>query len=852
MAENGGGRADLALSWRLARRELRGGLKGFRIFVGCLLLGVAAIAGVGSLSEAMLAGLRSDARALLGGEVEVRLIHRDATAEERAWIEANSARASRTAELRAMLRPAGEAASAERMLVELKAVDTAYPLYGAVETEPRGDLQELLDEKDGLWGALVDESVLSRMEAAPGDRVRLGDLTYEIRGTVVGEPDRATRAFTLGPRVMVSRASLDETGLVQPGSLIYHHYRVDLPPNADFGRWRAQINEAFPDAGWRVRGLDNAAPGIQRLVDRVGLFMTLVGLTALLVGGVGVANAVRSYLDEKRPVIATLKCLGAPARLVFQVYLLQVLTLAGFGILGGLALGAVTPTLAGPLLAEQLNFRIAGGVYPAPLILAAAFGLLTTLAFTLWPLARAQTIPAAALFRDVVERASSRLPFWAWMAIGGSIAALAALAVLSADDRVFALGFVGGAVATLALFRLAAAGIEKLAARLPRPRLPGLRLALANLHRPGAATGSVVTSLGLGLTVLVAIALIRGNLDRQVMQTMPEDAPGFYFIDIQPQQVEPFLELVRGHPGVEEVRSVPMLRGRITKVNGTRPEDMTIPEDVAWVFRGDRGLTWTRAAPDGTEITRGQWWPQDYGGEVQLVSLDAEVGRALGLKVGDSLTVNVLGRELTAEIANFRRIEWQDLTINFVMVFSPGLLQQAPQTHLATVKMDPAEELALQQKVTEAFPNVSAIRVKEALERFAGILQNITVAVTATAGVTLIAGILVLAGAVAAGHHRRIYDAVVLKVLGATRRNVGRAFLLEYGLMGLITAAIAAGAGTLAAWVVLTQVMQAEFAFLPLHVTATALVAAALTLAFGFFGTWQALAEKAAPHLRNE
>jgi len=833
---------------RLARRELRGGLKGFRIFLGCLLLGVGAIAGVGTLSESMLRGLADDGRALLGGDVELRTIHTPIDDAQGDWLAAHSARTSRTVELRAMARRSD---GAGQTVVELKAVDDAYPLYGTVRTDPPQPLAAALGRADGRWGVLVAPSLATRLDLAPGDTLKLGDARFTVRGTLTREPDRATQAFTLGPRVLVHRDSLAAAGLVQPGSLVYYHYRVQLPDGVAAGPWRDRLDSAFPDAGWRVRGLDDAAPGLTRMVGRVTLFMTLVGLTALLVGGVGIANAVRAYLDGKRATIATLKTLGAPARLVFQTYMAQVMALALGGIAGGLTLGAAVPLVAGPVLGSYLNFDLAVGLYARPLAMAALFGVLTTVAFTLWPLARAQAIPAAALFRDAGAQRAGPIPARTWLGLLGAGTALAALAVWTAQDRLFALGFVAGALGAMLAFWLAGLGVIALARRLPRARRPGLRLAIANLYRPGAPTGSVILSLGLGLTVLVAIALIEGNLARQVQEDMPRNAPAFYALDIQGAQVAAFTEATRAVEGVGEVNTVPMLRGRILRVNGTRVAELQIPEDVRWVFQGDRGITWARAVPENSRVVRGQWWPAEYSGP-PLVSIDAELGRQMGLKIGDTFTVNVLGRNITAEIANFREIEWSELRINFVMVFSPGLLSNAPQSYLATIHLPPGQEPTLESVVAESFPNVSLIRVRDVLDRISEVLGNIAVAVRSTASVTLLAGTLVLAGAVAAGHRRRVYDAVVLKVLGATRRDLAVAYTLEYGLLGLVTGLIAAAMGSAAAWVVMTEVMDSPFTFLPGTVAATAVLAAAATLAFGYAGTWRALRQKAAPLLRNE
>jgi putative ABC transport system permease protein len=852
-------RAPWTLPLRLARRELRGGLKGFRIFLACLALGVAAIAGVGSVASSVTAGIAADARVLLGGDLALRLLYRPATAEQQTFL-MEAGTLSETREMRAMARPARSDDGSRTVLVELKAVDRAYPLYGTVRLAPDRPLAEVLAFRGGVWGAAADVGLAERLGLALGDRVRVGEADYELRALIESEPDRGADVFSLGPRLMLSLDGLAETGLMQPGSLIEYHYRLKLPADASADTVTAALNERFPNAGWRIRGLTEAAPGVQRFVDRTSLFLTLVGLSALLVGGVGVSNAVRSYLESKTATVATLKCLGAPGGLVFRLYLAQILFLALGGIALGLVVGALAPLGVAGLLSERLGITARLGPYPGPLLLAAAFGLLTALGFSLWPLARARDVPAASLFRNLVSpaRAWPRWPDLAAVGLAGL--ALAGLAVATATDRGLAAWFVLGAAVALLIFRLAGLAIRAAARRANEVsgesgrgrRSAALRLALANLYRPGAPTVSVVLSLGLGLTVLVAVALIEGNLKHQIGETMPEQAPSFYFIDIQPQQVEAFEALVASQPGVSDLRRVPMLRGRITALDGVPAAEVTPPPDAAWVLRGDRGITWSATVPEGSRLVAGEWWPADYDGP-PLISLEAEIARAFGLTIGDTITVNVLGREITGTIANLRELDWSTLTINFVMVFSPGLLESAPQTHIATVRAEPEAELALQRAVADAFANVSAIRVKEALEAVGRILSAVGDAIRATAAITLAAGVLVLAGAIAAGHRRRVYDAVVLKVLGATRRDVARAFLLEYGLLGLVTAALAAAIGTAAAYFFLTQAMRdGEWVFLPGVVVATALLGTAITLGLGFLGVWRALGAKAAPLLRNE
>ncbi|MDO9126210.1 MAG: ABC transporter permease, partial [Parvibaculum sp.] len=333
-----GGEASFALAARLARRELRGGLKGFRVFIACLALGVAAIAGVGSVSSALTHGLAEGGQEILGGDIAIRLIHREATPEERAFI-SDGTSVSASAEMRAMARGADETAERSQTLVELKAVDGVYPLYGEMELSPEMPLADALAIRDGRPGLVVEPNLLTRLGVEPGDLVRIGDAEFELRASIAREPDRVSDGFALGPRAMIAADALPLTGLVQPGSLVNYHYRVRLPDDArspqQIAAWVEALNERFPDAGWRVQDRSDSAPGVRRFVERVALFLSLVGLTALVVGGVGVANAVKSYLDGKRTVIATFKCLGAPGPLIFRLYLMQVMALAAVGILIG-------------------------------------------------------------------------------------------------------------------------------------------------------------------------------------------------------------------------------------------------------------------------------------------------------------------------------------------------------------------------------------------------------------------------------------------------------------------------------------------------------------------------------------
>ncbi|HEX4194030.1 MAG TPA: FtsX-like permease family protein, partial [Stellaceae bacterium] len=667
----------IGLAWRLAKRELRGGLKGFGILLTCLCLGVAVIAGIGSLGASINAGLNGDARALLGGDIEFSLAQRPADQAEIDFLGAQGT-LSRATRLRAMAiaeRGAIAESGAARSLIELKAVDRAYPLYGSITLDPPLPLDAALAQRDGAWGAVVAPTLLDRLGLKLGDAIHIGSTRFILRATLAHEPDSVS-GFELGPRVMVSQAALTATGLLAPGSLVAYAYRLRLPPAGDAASVIEAAKAKFPEAGWRIRSFADAAPNLQELLDRVTVFLTLVGLTTLLVGGVGIANAVESYLTTKMDTIATLKCMGASRRLVFWIYLAQIMTLALGGILLGLLIGIAVPFAAIPLLPAALPVEAQLGIYPLPLLLAAAYGILATLCFAAWPIGAACETRAATLFRNALAPTRARpalLP--AIIAIGAALLLLV-LAMASAPDRTVAAWFIAGAAGALIVFRLAAQGMMKLAALAGRPRLPGLRLALANLHRPGATTVGIVASLGLGLAVLVAVGLVHGDLATELSESLPQRAPSFFFIDIPSDQVTAFDKLLAGMPGVSDVRQVPSLRGRISALNGVPVEKAFVGPDARWATSSERGLTYAASLPAGSRLVAGEWWPADYRG-APLVSFAADLARGMKLKVGDTITINVLGRDVTATIANLREIDWTSLNINFAIVLSPGTLDGA-------------------------------------------------------------------------------------------------------------------------------------------------------------------------------
>jgi putative ABC transport system permease protein len=834
--------SDMGLAFRFAMRDLRGGLKGLRLLIACLVLGVAAIAGVGALSSAILANLAAQGQVLLGGDVELRSTNHEITPDQLAALKANGP-TSQTAVLSAMVRnPVTDSA----LLGQLKAVDATYPLYGDFTLRDGGPAQARL----GNNGVVVDASLAERLSLKTGDTLAIGRGSFIVRGVIASEPDKAGEGFALGPSVIIGLAALPQTDLIQPGSLVRYHYRLKLPVAKAVKPVTDALSARFPNADWRLQDRSNGAPGVRRFVDQLGQFLTLVGLTALMVSGLGVANAVAAHLERKTGSIATLKSLGAASALIFRMYLIEIALVASAAIGVGLVLGSFVPTVAAQFLADKIPVPPKAGIYPGALALAAAFGILVALAATIWPLARARETPPARLFRAKIAGLDRQPQRRFVVAIGVSVLAAIGLAIFSSDEKWLAAGVIGGGAALLLILRGIAAGISALARRLPVIKQPLLRLSIANLHRPGSSAPAVVTALGLGLSLFATLAVVESNLSAAVMQDVPARAPAFFFIDVPGEQKAAFSQTVQAVPGAKNLILVPGLRGPITRINNTPVEDFKpVNPKEAWVLRGDRGLTYAQKLPDGNKVVAGTWWPQNYAGPPAL-SFDAEQAAALGIGLGDTVTVSVLGNEVTATITSLRQIDWQSFGFNFVMVFAPGVLDGAPHGFMATVEATPKAADQLMRDVSRTYPTISVVRIKEVLTQISGILGQISTAVRATALVTVLAGILVLIGAIAMVQQARTYDAVILKLLGATRAQVLRAYLSEYLLLGATAGAVAVLAGCGAGWFVVTKVLDLPWTMPWLPLALTAFGGALVTIFLSLAGAYTVLRARPNQSLR--
>jgi putative ABC transport system permease protein len=788
------------LTWSIAWRDLRGISGGFRLLATALVLGVAGIAAVGSIADGLLEGARASAREAVGGDLSFRLFHRQPTADERFFLGAFG-ELGEVAELRTRAaRPDGAAAT----LVELKAIDGAYPLYGSLVLDPPLTPEAVLGlDAAGRWGAVVDDDLLGALDLVIGDGLRLGSVDVAIRARLVAEPDRALRAFALGPRVLISQPALTASGLATPDAALYWYSRLRLPVGQDSAAVLAAVEARFPNAGWRIVDAADGIPGIERSIALGRAVVLSLALAMLVIGGVGIAGAVTAHLGEKTPNIAILKTLGATGRQVTAIYLAQLLVVAVAATAAGLLLGALAATAIGSGLPVAGHGLLR--LQPQALALAGGMALVTTLLFALRPLERAVRTSPMALLRLPVARPlpgdSRHGPNrWTTLVGAGLALALGGLVLVASELPLLAAVVLLSLLVIGAFFSLWARLLAAAARRL-RPAFghaPLIRLALANLSGPGAPTRGTVAALGLGLTALVAVSTLQVLAIRHVAATLPATAPDLVVINLPSQAGETLHRLIGERSDAARMRVAPFLHGRVTHLEGTPVRDARVPRDLAWVVRGDRGLSWPLQAigrPEAEPTSRRQG-----------ASLAADVAARLGLERGSRLTLDVQGEALELTVTGLHEVDWTGLDLDFPILLEPPA-DPPPHSLVAAVWLaagaDPEPLIAV---LGEHYPAAPVIRVADVLGTLGDFLGRLGRALQIATLATLLAAGLVLAGGIAAGYRQRAAQGAILLTQGATRRQLARAAALELGLVGLASALPAVVLGNLVAGLVATRI----------------------------------------------
>ena len=838
------------LSFRFAARELRSGVRGFRIFIACLALGVAAIAAAGSTAEAFRRGLASESREILGGDVVVSA-DRALTAKERKVLE-GAGRVTYSVAVRGM----AEAPSGERRMVELRGVDRAYPLAGSVElTNAAGrpvSMADALRSEGGVPGAAVETDLLNRLRLGLGQTFTVGDKPFIARAILVSEPDRLTRGFALGPRVLTRMEAFEAAGFMtapgfsgQAGRLILNGSQS--PPEAS-----QRLRKQMPDAGLGFRDRTRAAVGIDRMIAQLEYFLGFVGLASLVAGGLGVAGAVTAYLEGKTPSIATLKALGAEAALIRNLYLIQIAVLAGLGVAIGLVLGAAAPFLLGAIAKDALPVPALFALYPKPLLRAAAFGVLAAAAFSLGPLARARATRPSTLFRrELAGRPAISLE------LAGAVLAglgLAALSIYTAPTRIAAAVMIGGVVVTFAVLwllgRLAVIAGGRARALASGP----VRVGLANLAGPRSAARTATPAIGLGVALLAAVVLIQSSLLAEVRVTAPRTAPSLVFTEVPGARAAEFdavIGKVLGPLTPDRYQRWPFLTGRISAIRGAGIDRSKITRDQRWAFDRDIRMALVDREPPGSETDTGRWWTAGYQGP-PLVAIDKDAADAARLRVGDAITLTVLGRDMQARVAVIRQVGFGGFGPSFTVIIDPHALEGAVLTNVAIAKANQAQEAAILRALSGGFSDVNVISVREQLEAATGMFDRLALAIRGAASVAALAGLLVLVGAITAGARARAREAATLKVLGASRGQILAAYAVEYGAVGLIAGVAGVALGYGAAWPVVVQVFKISWAVDWAGVAALVGAAALLAALGGLAAAFTALSQRPAPVLRAE
>ncbi len=837
------------LSLRFARRELRSGLKGFWIFLACLALGVAAIAAAGSTAEAFRRGLASQAGEILGGDIALTVEQMRFSASERRSF-AGLGQTSWAVSTRAM----AQSLEGRRRLVELRGVSERYPLAGTVELRGASSLESALSQgPDGTFGAVIEQDLLNRLSLKLGDRFQVGSLPLIARAVLIQEPDRLSRGFALGPRVLVRDAAVEQGGFLTSGLPFSETTRILLPPGASLEAAKARLQKLLPLGQARVRDRNDAAPGIHRLIDQLEYFLGFIGLAALVAGGLGVYGAVSAYLDSKTASIAVLKALGADSDLIRNTYLLQIGALAGLGIVLGLALGAIAPLILGAAIGNSLPIPALFAIYPGPLIKAGAFGVLGAAAFSLGPLGTARATTPAALFRQTTQ---SGFHLSAETLLSGLAAlGLAALAIAMAPTPIAAVVMMVGVIVAFGLLwgigRLGAFVAGRLRAKTKGP----LRLALANLAGPGSAARTAAPAIGLGVALLAAVVLIQSSLLRQVAEIAPQTAPALVFTDIPGDTAADFDQVVAVAFGRTLTPDIylraPFATGRILRVRGSQVDTNSIPRQQRWAYDQDISVSALGAEPANSGIVAGQWWPSNYAGP-PLIAVEVEAAKGANIKVGDTLTVSLLGREIEAKVAVLRHVDFGGFNASFPLVVSANTLAGASLRQVAIAKASRGQEAAVTEALGRDFAGVNVISVREQLEAATDLFNRLALAIRGAAAVAALAGLLVLVGAIAARAQARTREAAILKALGASRGQILAAYVMEYGAVGIIAGAAGVGLGYAAAWPVVVLVFKAHWAVDWGGVFTLVLGAAVIAGFGGLAASMQALSKRPAAALRAD
>ena len=850
------GKLTLRQLFALALAETRGAGKRFLFFVICLAIGVGALMTIKSVSDIMEQGILKESKSLLAGDIEIKS----------SWPQSQADRAYQKQalpesefqflrEVHAMARfPSNIGGRNGTLLVELKSLPTEpplYPYYGILKTKPALPINELLKGS----GALVDPNFLLKTKLNVGHTFQLGSVTAHIAGVIEGEPDRISLAFSLGPRVMVSNATLDRSQLIAPGSRIRYKTLIRLPKDTDPEQAVGLLEFGLKDKGTSIRTYRDMESNLTSSVDRMGKYLGSVGVIALLMGGIGIAMIIRTFMAQKLDTIAILNCLGATSRTVFHVYLLQAVLLGLIGSGLGVGIGYGLQYLLPSKMSGLLNIQFEPGFLWVPAAQSLSLGMITTLLFTVWPLIRAVRTRPLRLFRHIAEEEElskgSRRERWIMSALLGL--GLAAILIWQAESLrrgmvfLIALGVSAGLLAGISALLL------KTLRTLPPSKRMTRRYGLANLYRPNNQAVSIITALGIGIMLVLSIRLVQMDMIDMLNKNTDIKPPNFFFIDIQRDQTETFKKVVRKTAPDAKLELTPLVRSRLHSIDDRTIENWQYQNkhEEEWFITREFVLTYMEGEPPQDNIIiDGRWWSQEES-KLAQVSLEKDAARRLGATLGSQLTVDIQGIPVTAEVTSIRKVSWRNIRTNFYMIYSPGALAQAPVTYVGTVSLDQTQEMALQAAVVNALPNVTALSTRNIVNTVESVVNKLLTLVDFMSGFAIVSGLFILSGAIASTKFRRLKESAILKTLGAKRSVVASILGYEYAMLGVIAATIGVLLSAGLSWAVMEYIVKSDWHLRVVPLAWALVTAVILTTVTGILSSLDVLRNKPVHTLRK-
>jgi len=839
---------------RVGLKDMHGGLGRFGLLVACLAVGTALIAGVSSVGASIRQAVNENAAIIMGGDIELSRADRGATEDELEIMRGFG-------RLATVIDTNVRAELGERdAFVDLISINETYPLLGAVgsaELPSDESPYNFLAPRDGLPGALVSALMLDQLGIAVGDTFELGGTPFQARGILASVPDSAVRGFRLGLPALVTIEGLgglaDRTSPL-PGLGTWFRYKIALA-QGDAEAGKAAIGEALADRGWTIKSARDGLGPMVRYYDLFMRFLVIVGLASLLIGGVSVWTGISAYIAERGNVIAVLRAMGAGRARIFTHFATQVATLALVGVGIGLAVGASVALLALPAVGRAVGINLAPALHLQPLAVAAGVGMLTAFAFSYIPLVQAQGFSPVLLFRS--KGLAAPPVDWRRLLLSSRVVPLVIagalffwLAVVMTDDVLLVAAFAAVSVVAVVLFRLAIVGASWALVRMPEPKNRTLRHALRDIAGPGSNAPAVVVSVAMALAMLVVVLALEVNLRNEYLGASVFDAPTLVASDLFEDEVESLRTMQADGTDIVAFTATPMLRGSLLSINGAPASALpSRGPEALFLLAGEVPMTYRQELPASSKVVEGQWWPDDYAGP-PLISMHQSLRTGMGLKLGDEVTVDVFGEPVSARIANFRDYSWQG-GIDFLATFSPGVLEGYPSTLLGAVTAARGSEETVERALAAALPDVRFIAIGQTLELITTALSQLSLAASLVGGLAVSNGLLVLIGSLATGRRQRQADAVITKVLGATRLQVIAVNVLHFVVLATFAALLATPLGIGLAWVLTLLMLDVEFTLNPLTLGAVDLGAIAITGLLGATTISKALSTRPAYLLRE-